>query len=261
MNIIITGGHTGMGLELTKRLLREGHQIGLIVRSENRVKDTYKILNNTQDVQFFIADLSKRDDIQKVVQKIVSKWTKIDGVFNNAGVLLDKAYYSEQGNEMHFEVNTLTPYFLVEALKPLLDNSKNPFVVNTATSGLHTKKALNIKELKQPSKFVKLVGSYMESKFALVLIMNYIARKWSNIRIVSVAPGAVKTKMTSGKGMPFWLKPIRNLFFSSPEKGAEKIYKAAFNQKFVGKSGIYINGNILPIQYKLTDAEFNEIIS
>ena len=32
MNFIITGGHTGIGLELTKKLLEEGHKIGLIVR-------------------------------------------------------------------------------------------------------------------------------------------------------------------------------------------------------------------------------------
>ncbi len=261
MNIIITGGHTGMGLELTKELLAEGHQIGLIVRSESRVNDAKKALENTANLQFFVADLGKRNEIQAVAEAIKNKWNIVDGIFNNAGVLLDKAYYSEQGNEMHFEINTLTPYYLVTSLKSLLDNSENAFVVNTATSGLNNQKSLNIKELKRPTKFVKLIGSYMHSKLALVLMMNYLAKQWSNIRFINVAPGSVKTKMTSGEGMPFLLKPIRNLFFSSPEKGAEKIYKAAFDEKFSDKSGIYVNGNIKPIQFELSESEFEEILS
>ena len=61
MNYIITGGHSGMGLELTKKLLTEGHKIGLIVRSESRKKETKNLLSSENTIDIFVADLSKRE--------------------------------------------------------------------------------------------------------------------------------------------------------------------------------------------------------
>ncbi|NRB52294.1 MAG: SDR family NAD(P)-dependent oxidoreductase [Saprospiraceae bacterium] len=262
MYILITGGHSGIGLELTKKLLSEGHQIGLIVRSEKRTKEALKEIPQSKNIDFFIADLSKREDLIKAANQIKAKWPVIDGIFHNAGVLLDKAYYSEQGNEMHFEVNSLAPYFLSVELKTWLDKAENPFLVNTATDGMHRQKSIDIADLKKPKKFVKLIGSYMHSKFAMVLLMNHLAKEWPRVRITSVAPGAIKTKMTAGAGMPFFLVPIRNLFFSSPEAGAEKLYEAAFDRRFADSSGTYIlKGKVRPIKYHLTAAELGEMTS
>jgi NAD(P)-dependent dehydrogenase (short-subunit alcohol dehydrogenase family) len=101
----------------------------------------------------------------------------------------------------------------------------------------------------------------MHSKMALAVMMNNLASRWENIRIVNVDPGPNKTKMTSGSGMPGWLVPFRNLIFSSPEKGAMKLYEAAFNQKFKEKSGVYISGNKLrAMKYALEDSGLEAIL-
>ena len=115
MDIILTGGHSGIGLELTKMLLQEGHKIGLIVRSEKRRNDAIVALGNSDKLDFFFADLSKQEEITQVARSIHEKWDKIDGLFNNAGLLTDKAYYSDRGYEMQFEVNAVAPYFLTLA--------------------------------------------------------------------------------------------------------------------------------------------------
>ncbi|MEM6844893.1 MAG: SDR family NAD(P)-dependent oxidoreductase, partial [Bacteroidota bacterium] len=229
MHYIITGGHSGMGLELSKKLLAEGHNIGLIVRSKSRKENTQKLFPKESPVDIFVADLSKREEITAVAVQIKSSWDKLDGLFNNAGLLLDKLYYSDYGNELQLEVNGISPYLLTRALLPLLEKGINPFVVNTATGGLNNKKSINIPAFKKPQKFTKLLGSYIDSKLILVLLMNHLSKEWKDIRFVSVNPGSIKTKMTAGSGMPFWLKPIRNLFFKSPKVGAENLYKEAFN--------------------------------
>nr|MBX2876012.1 SDR family oxidoreductase [Saprospiraceae bacterium] len=193
MYILITGGHSGIGLELTKRLLAEGHHIGLIVRSEKRKEDALQEIEQTDKLDFFIADLSQRPALLAAAAEVKAKWPFIDGIFHNAGVLLDKDYYSDQGNELHFEINSLAPYFLSKELKPWLDKSEAPFIVNTATDNMHRQKPLDIANLKKPKKFVKLIGSYMHSKYAMVLLMNHLAKEWPKVRIASVAPGALKT--------------------------------------------------------------------
>ncbi|MEL6536267.1 MAG: SDR family NAD(P)-dependent oxidoreductase, partial [Bacteroidota bacterium] len=58
MNILITGGHTGIGLELTKRLFKEGHQIGLIVRSKARIENMPTEIRNSINLTVWEADLS-----------------------------------------------------------------------------------------------------------------------------------------------------------------------------------------------------------
>ena len=230
-----------MGLELTKILKGQGHKIGLIVRSEKRKEDAIAALGNSSEIDFFFADLGKREAIQQVVQDIQVKWEKIDVLFNNGGVLLDKLYLSDYGNELQLEINAISPFLLTKGLFPLLERSENPIVVNTATSGLQKRKSINIPNLKRPKKFTKLTGSYMDSKFTMVLLMNYLSVQNDNIRIISVDPGAIKTKMTAGKGMPFWLKPIRNLLFKSPEEGAGNLYDAAFGMDII-ESGVYVSG-------------------
>ena len=260
-NIILTGGHSGMGLELTKILKREGHKIGLIVRNEKRKNDAIEELGDVPQLDFFFADLSKREDIKQVAENIKIKWAKIDVIFNNAGVLLDKLYFSDYGNELQLEINALSPYLLTKELLPLLNNAQNALVVNTATGDVQKKKSIDIPHLKKPKKFTKLTGSYLDSKLVMVLLMNYLNSKNEDLRVISVDPGAIKTKMTAGDGMPFWLKPIRNLFFKSPKDGAQKLYYAAFTKKHHG-NGIYIsNDTVKEIKITLNDKEHNELFA
>lgn len=259
-NIILTGGHSGMGLELTKILKDEGHRIGLIVRNEKRKNDAIEELGDSTKIDFFFADLSKREDIQRVSENIKINWAKIDIIFNNAGVLLDKLYFSDKGNELQLEINAISPTLLTKKLLPLLEKSQNALVINTATSGLQNKKSINIPNFKKPKKFTKLTGSYIDSKFTMVLLMNYLNSKHENLRVISVNPGAIKTKMTAGDGMPFWLKPIRNLLFKSPKEGAQKLYDAAFNKKYNG-NGIYISdGKVKEMKVVLSDKEYEELL-
>lgn len=243
MNIIITGGHSGIGLELTKKLITEGHQLGLIVRSMSRAEKLPEMVKNYGHISYFEADLSDQKSIHAVAESIAKSWDKVDVLYNNAGVLLDANYDSPQGNELHLEVNTIAPVILSRALKPLLDKSNQPIIVNTVTGGLHTRKDLDTSTFINPTKFTKLLGAYMQSKLALTLWMNELAKEWKNVRIVSVDPGPNKTKMTKGTGMPSWLLPIRNLLFSKPSKGGSLLYQGAFDAQHNGKSGILLSGN------------------
>lgn len=261
MNILLTGGHSGIGLELTKLLLQEGHQLSLIVRSEKRKKDAMEVLGPTANVNFHFADLSNQTEVLRVADELCSRLDALDGIFNNAGVLSDQAYYSPQGNELQFEINALAPYLLTKHLKPVLDKSERSFVVCSATGGMHALRKLDLEDLKKPKKFVKLLGSYRNSKMAMILLMNHLAEQWPKVRICSVDPGPNKTKMTSGTGMPKWLLPFRNLIFAAPTKGAKLLYDGAFSEKFAGQSGVYITGGkIKALKLKLSEPEIEQLL-
>ncbi|MEM7110216.1 MAG: SDR family NAD(P)-dependent oxidoreductase [Bacteroidota bacterium] len=261
MNILITGGHSGIGLELTKKILEKGHQVGLIVKSEARKSDAEHLFPGENKPEIFIGDLSDRGQIKAVAEELMAANGKLDGLFNNAGVLLDKLYLSKYGNELQLEVNAISPYLLTKELKPLLDKADKPFVINTATAGLNKQNSIDIPTFKKPKKFTKLFGSYLNSKLMLVLLMNHLSTQWQNVRIVNVDPGAIKTKMTAGDGMPFWLKPIRNLLFKAPEEGAQNLYDAGFKDNYLDRSGIYLSkGKIQKMQLEIDENQIDELL-
>ncbi len=262
--ILVTGGHSGIGLELTNRLLAEGHHLGLIIRSKERRKEVENVFISKAQLDFFYADFSNQEHVRAVVNDIEKQWDRIDILFNNAGILLGELSLSKQGNEMHYEVNTLAPYMLTLGLRDILERSVSPVIVNTVTDSLDSRKKLNTEELLQPSKFKKLFGTYLQSKFALTLLMNQLTRmrEWQNMRIINVSPGPNKTKMTAGNGMPIMLKILRHLFFPKPSKGANLLYQAAFNLNFVNYTGIYVQSNkIKEMAIELTEEQKEHLLS
>lgn len=254
--ILISGGHSGIGFELVKRLVAEGHRVGLIVRNKQRQKKALEAHPELNEVEFFYADLSHQAEVEAVAREVSKVWEYVDVLFNNAGVLLDKHYQSPQGREMHYEVNTLSPYYLTLCLKDALHKAKDPQVVNTVTDMLHRQKVLKESVLFGDTKFQKLLGSYLQSKLALTLLMNHLAEEWPDVRIVSATPGPNKTGMTEGSGMPKALMLVRGLLFVSPSKGADYLYKAAFDDNLGNLSGIYLQKHKLkPLSLKLTSSQ------
>ena len=73
--------------------------------------------------------------------------------------------------------------------------------------------------------------------------MNELSRdpEWRHIVIRHVNPGANRTGMTSGEGMPWWLVPLRPLLFSAPTKGATLLYQAAFDESHGRATGQYFD--------------------
>ena len=147
--IVLTGGSSGIGLELLKILLEKEHRVAVVVRNQEQSDELQNNFHST-NLEIFIADLSVQSEVVNVATMIREKLGKVDILFNNAGVLLEKIVKSKQGNEMHFEVNTLSPYLLTQSLKPALTQSADPLVVNTATDGLHQIPKIKVGELLHP---------------------------------------------------------------------------------------------------------------
>ena len=159
MNIIVTGGHTGIGFELVLRLIHEGHRVGIVVRSDRRADAVRTAIGRLghPKLDVFEADLASQDAVVAVAEQIDALWDRVDVLFNNAGVLLGDLQRSPQGNEMHYEVNTLAPLLLTRELKPALDGADNPIVVNTSTDPVASAKSIDFQVLHEPKKIVKAV--------------------------------------------------------------------------------------------------------
>lgn len=263
-NIVISGGHSGIGLELTKKLLAEGHKIGLIVRNENRRKSLADLFD-TSKIEFFYADLSVQTEVIRVAQNIKDSWDKIDRLYNNAGIAIMKGdrRTSKQGNELHFEVNALAPYQLTIELKPLLLKSDDAKVVTTVTQGLDNLK-LNTERIFNKD-FTSGMKLYSQSKLAVMLLMNDLSEKddWKSVKFLNVHPGNNKTNVTQNKDtMPAFIKLMVRLFFKTPDFGGQRLYNAGFDKKLEGENGVYLfNDKVRDLKHSLTSDDKRKLLS
>ncbi|MFJ9946675.1 3-oxoacyl-ACP reductase FabG [Kitasatospora sp. NPDC091207] len=83
---IVTGATSGIGLESTRLLARQGHRVFVCARTEENVARTIKELTDEGlDVDGASCDVRSAPDIQRFVQRAVDRFGRIDVLVNNAG--------------------------------------------------------------------------------------------------------------------------------------------------------------------------------
>lgn len=84
---LITAGTKGLGKQVTEKLLAKGYSVTVTYHSDitamEKMKETYK--NMEERLQFVQADVTKKEDLHKIVEEAISRFGKIDFLINNAG--------------------------------------------------------------------------------------------------------------------------------------------------------------------------------
>ena len=83
---LVTGGNFGIGHGIAKKFAEEGSKIAIIARNEERAKNVIKNLENQGFVaKFFKTDVSKEEDVKKMIKEVLNVFGKLNIVVNNAG--------------------------------------------------------------------------------------------------------------------------------------------------------------------------------
>jgi len=253
---LVTGANSGVGFELTKKLLSEGFEIVALTRSDFPASEEIENAVRANKLRKYRCDMSDFKALKTRLQEIKEKEDKIDVLFNNAGLALEKYKYSPQDREMHYEVNTVVPYIVLRELEGLILRGQLKSVVNVSSTTLHDVKKIVPAELSHPKEpFQKLWGSYATSKLALTLWTSAAAPEFTakGIEIKSVCPGLNSTPLSgNGAAMPWWLGWTVRLFWMHPREGAGREYNAALKPKLQGKPGVFVDVG------KITKFKFTE---
>jgi NAD(P)-dependent dehydrogenase (short-subunit alcohol dehydrogenase family) len=230
---LITGSTSGIGLELTRKLLAEHWQVIGLNRSAFPTDDT-DIQNALRSGQLRLvqSNLTNYDSLRTALNQIKSDTNSIDVLFNNAGGSAAELRLSDQGHEMHFELQTVIPYIIYMELVELLLKGQMKTVVNTSTTAFNMVKKFDLNILERPTEFKKLFGPYAISKLGLSLWTREVAKsaKTDGILLLSVDPGGNNTlRGNKTSGLPFYIKPIMKWFFPHPSHGASLLYNGAFS--------------------------------
>ena len=219
---LVTGANSGMGMASARMLARKGYFVLMLVRSEKRGSEAFKMLNEDQPdcFQLILCDLSDLQSVRRAASFIGETYEKIDVMLNNAGVITTQRELTKEGLEMQFAVNHVGHFLLTLLLLERLH--KGSRIVQVA-SGAHKWGDIYFEDLSLEKSF-RPFKAYGQSKLANVLFAKELSKKLApyGITVNSCHPGAVATNMGVnretgfGRGITKLLKP----FFRSPEEGA-----------------------------------------
>ncbi len=134
--ILITGGTSGIGLELATRLLRLGNTVIITGRDQGRLDQVHRLLPGVHTLQ---SDVSDPEAIQLLYQQITKQYPALNILINNAGEMR-RLDLHDPLNDVHnitreVEINLSGPIRMVQQFLPLLRKKKNAAILNV-TSGI-----------------------------------------------------------------------------------------------------------------------------
>jgi NAD(P)-dependent dehydrogenase (short-subunit alcohol dehydrogenase family) len=136
---LITGGSSGLGRALAKRLVGEGARgVALMARDAERLASTARALRDAGgEVLDFAGDARRAEDLTRFVESATSRWGRIDGVANNAGELAAGAFADQDDAvwEQDLALKLMGAVRLTRLALPALRESHGSVVNTLATSG------------------------------------------------------------------------------------------------------------------------------
>ena len=187
--VLITGGSKGIGKCIAENLARDGYNVVLNYnKSEKQAKQTQKDLSEQGiKIEIYKADVSKREDVKKMIKFTLNKFGNIDILINNAGIAKLQIFNDitdEDWNEM-IGTNLNSVFYCIQEALPNMIHNKNGCIINI-------------------SSIWGLVGAscevaYSVSKAGIDGMTKSLAKELgpSNIRVNSIAPGVIDTEMNN----------------------------------------------------------------
>jgi NAD(P)-dependent dehydrogenase (short-subunit alcohol dehydrogenase family) len=186
-NAIVTGGHRGIGLEITRALSKAGAHVTVAVRNPSAVD------LDLERVEAGQLDLLDPKSIDLFAERYLASGRSLHILINNAGIMAGPLRRDPRGYESQFATNHLGHFQLTLGLLPALQAAGGARIVNL-TSGGHRLSDIRWDDPHFTRDYDPL-AAYGQSKTANVLFAVELERRWSpyGIHAFAAHPGIVVT--------------------------------------------------------------------
>ncbi|MEO1051394.1 MAG: SDR family NAD(P)-dependent oxidoreductase [Bacteroidota bacterium] len=232
--ILITGSTDGIGKLAAIKLAKDGHQMLLHGRNNEKLQRTVseiKASSNNENIVGFTADLSDFTSVKKMIAGLSDEVYKIDVLVNNAGVFKSSVRSTQGGLDLRFAVNYFAPYLLTHDLITLLKKSSAPRVINLSSAA---QSSVSITALKG-EETISEQEAYAQSKLALTMWSFHLSQKFDFLNVIAVNPGSLlNTRMVQEAYGQYW---------SSADKGANILHELAISSLYSTSTGKYFDND------------------
>lgn len=233
---IVTGASKGIGREIAKTLAK--NKIKVIANYNNSEKEAKELKEELKkegiEIDIVKADVSTREGTSQLAKYVLEKYKKIDILINNAGISEYKLFTDETDEDWQRVINTnlYSAFAMSQEVIPSMVHKKEGLIINISSAWGVVGGALEV--------------IYSVSKAGMDGLTKALAKELgpSNIRVNSIAPGMINTKMNSNLND----KEIENLKEETPlgkigePKDVAKCVKWLIEDEFTTGQIISING-------------------
>jgi len=130
--VIVTGASSGIGLVTAKLLTKHGAKVALVARTKEKLEKLSKELANSFPIK---TDMTKGDEIKKMIKKVVNHYGRIDILINNAGQGYDARVenINIETFQRIFELDVVGPLIAMQQVIPIMIKQKGGMIVNISS--------------------------------------------------------------------------------------------------------------------------------
>jgi NAD(P)-dependent dehydrogenase (short-subunit alcohol dehydrogenase family) len=181
---LVTGGGRGIGANVARELATAGMHVAVSARTEEQVEEIAQEIDGLA----VVADVSKQDDVDAMVERVEAELGPIDLLFANAGISLwePSAWEVDAAEWWHvFEVNVRGTYLCCRAVIPRMLERSRGRIVLTGSGAAYLPRSRST--------------AYSASKAAVHRLAETLATQLEGrISVFGISPGLVRTAMTEG---------------------------------------------------------------
>lgn len=204
---IVTGANSGVGLETTRQLVKQGAHVVMACRRVNageEARATFKELKGSSEV--IACDLADLQSVRDFVTTFKSKHTQLDGLMCNAGMvnMENKPKYTKHGFEYTWSASYFGHFLMTELLLDVLKNTKESRMA-IISSVVHAGSPKNrykvhLDDLHHKKRKYNNFEAYGEAKVAVVLYAKELAQRLegTGVTTASIHPGWARSNFGSG---------------------------------------------------------------
>jgi len=216
---IITGANQGLGESIAYAFVQAGANVMLCARDESKLAEVQNKLQGLcetgQRVETMRADVSRREEVDRLISAALAAFSQIHILVNNAGVYGPKGGIEDVDWDewvQAIEINLLGSILTARALLPYFRANHYGKIIQLSGGGATT-----------PLPFI---SAYAASKAGIVRFMETLAEemKTEGIDVNSIAPGALNTRL------------LDEVLEAGPGKVGKSFYERAVKQKTEGGS-------------------------
>lgn len=186
---IVTGASQGIGREIAQSLAKDGIQViaGYNKSEQEALNLKEELAKENINIDIVKADVSIREGAKEIVKYTLNKYGKVDILINNAGISEYKLFTDETDEDWKNVINTnlYSAFAMSQEVIPNMVHNKNGCIINISSVWGMVGGALEV--------------IYSVSKAGMDGLTKALAKELgpSNIRVNSIAPGMIETKMNS----------------------------------------------------------------
>lgn len=239
---VVTGGSRGLGAFMAQGFLEAGaKRVYITARKADACIAAAQELCQYGECIALPGDVGNAEGLEQLVQELNTREAWLDVLVNNAGTAwaAPLGEFPEQGWDKVMNINVKSPFFLTQALLPLLGKNAN---------AQHTASVINIGSIAGILGNAMDTYSYAVSKSAIHQVTRVLATELaaSHIRVNAIAPGRFYSKMTEflSSDQPAFEEELQTI---PMRRWGEPSDIAGVAIMLASQAGAFITGQIIPV--------------